>query len=107
MGGEIWELRWNSILVYYIVAAVITLAGLICFYGIAFHPVGKQMFRHKDEELRSMNVRSITSVNVRAVAAAGVKQIGGASLNSALHSHLLIPRFPCRRFLRPTRRRHW
>ena len=65
MGGEVWELRWNSVLVYYIVAIVITLAGLMCFYGIAFHPFGKQMFVHKDEELKRQKSRLDTSINVR------------------------------------------
>lgn len=60
-----WHLRWHSICVYYIVACIITLAGLMCFYGIARHPFGKQMFEHKDQELRNMDEATTpTSINV-------------------------------------------
>ena len=38
--------------VYYIVAVTITLAGMICFFGIAKHPKGKLLFAKKDAELR-------------------------------------------------------
>eukprot|EP00045_Choanoeca_perplexa_P013598 m.154791 g.154791 ORF g.154791 m.154791 type:complete len:459 (-) comp16397_c0_seq1:1184-2560(-) len=54
-GGDpiyLWETRWDSVTVYYIVAVTITMAGMICFFGIAKHPIGKQLFSKKDAELQ-------------------------------------------------------
>eukprot|EP00730_Choanoeca_flexa_P016662 TRINITY_DN7925_c0_g1_i1.p1 TRINITY_DN7925_c0_g1~~TRINITY_DN7925_c0_g1_i1.p1 ORF type:complete len:464 (+),score=98.15 TRINITY_DN7925_c0_g1_i1:246-1637(+) len=48
-----WETRWDSATVYYIVAVSISLAGMICFFGIAKHPVGKVLFAKKDSELHA------------------------------------------------------
>jgi hypothetical protein len=50
--------------VYYIVAVTITLAGLICFFGIAKHPKGKQLFAKKDAELRQGSNQGTPGVNV-------------------------------------------
>lgn len=52
--GEEWVTRWHSVLVYYILAAFLTLSGLLCYFGIAKHPLGKQYFTRKDHELHTM-----------------------------------------------------
>ncbi|EGD80488.1 hypothetical protein PTSG_11131 [Salpingoeca rosetta] len=53
-----WMVRWHSVLVYYLLAAFLTLAGLLCYFGIAKHPRGKAVFKRKDAELRAALVRA-------------------------------------------------
>eukprot|EP00043_Microstomoeca_roanoka_P018901 m.206408 g.206408 ORF g.206408 m.206408 type:complete len:429 (-) comp16907_c1_seq2:242-1528(-) len=50
---EEWRTRWHSVIVYYFLAVFLTLAGLMCYFGIAKHPLGKLFFSRKDLELRA------------------------------------------------------
>eukprot|EP00056_Hartaetosiga_gracilis_P008324 m.118668 g.118668 ORF g.118668 m.118668 type:complete len:515 (-) comp12899_c0_seq11:235-1779(-) len=49
--GE-WVTRWNSVLVYYILAIVLTMAGLLCFFGVMKHPLGRYLMELKDLQLQ-------------------------------------------------------
>eukprot|EP00055_Hartaetosiga_balthica_P017007 m.110634 g.110634 ORF g.110634 m.110634 type:complete len:460 (-) comp9227_c0_seq1:542-1921(-) len=46
-----WATRWNSVLVYYILAIMITIAGLLCFFGVMKHPYGRYLIELKDKQL--------------------------------------------------------
>ena len=38
-------------LVYYLIAAFLTLAGMVCYFGVGKHPIGKLFFKKKDAQL--------------------------------------------------------